>query len=71
MVKVIRNKKGQRSRRASGSSYCGPTALTVLTGKRYDIVEKDLLKEVNHNLKNRGTWRLNLKECLMDKCVEH
>ena len=59
VVEVIRNKKGQRSRRASGSSYCGPTALTVLTGKRYDIVEKDLLKEVNKNLEGRGRWRLN------------
>jgi len=59
VVKVIRNKKGQRSRRASGSSYCGPTALTVLTGKRYDIVEKDLLKEVNKNVKYRGRWQLD------------
>jgi len=56
---VIRNKKGQISKRATGNSYCGPTALTVLTGKRYDIVEKDLLKEVNHNVKNRGTMRLD------------
>ena len=45
VVSLIRNKKGQISKRASGQSYCGPTSLTVLTGKRYDIVEKDLLKE--------------------------
>ena len=59
VVGLIRNKKGQISKRASGQSYCGPTSLTVLTGKRYDIVEKDLLKEVNKNVKYRGTWRLN------------
>ena len=59
VVSLIRNKKGQISKRASGQSYCGPTSLTVLTGKRYDIVEKDLLKEVNKNLEGRGKWRFN------------
>ena len=46
---MIRNKKGQRHKNPNGQSWCGPTALTVLTGKRYDIVEKDLLKYVNKN----------------------
>ena len=50
----IRNKKGRRHHNPNGQSWCGPTALTVLTGKRYDIVEKDLLKHANQG----GTMRL-------------
>ena len=55
--KPIRNKKGRRHHNPKGQSWCGPTALTVLTGKRYDIVEKDLLKEINKH--KRGTWNIN------------
>ena len=50
----IRNKKGRRHHNPNGQSWCGPTALTVLTGKRYDMVEKDLLKHANQG----GTMRL-------------
>lgn len=56
--KAVRNKKGRRHPNPNGTSWCGPTALTVLTGKRYDIIEKDLLKAVN---KNKSTGGFNLR----------
>tara|TARA_R110002110_G_scaffold325740_1_gene537636 strand:- start:217 stop:759 length:543 start_codon:yes stop_codon:yes gene_type:complete len=56
--KAVRNKKGRRHPNPNGTSWCGPTALTVLTGKRYDIIEKDLLKRINkHRNKPRFDWR--------------
>lgn len=56
--KPVRNKKGRAHKNPNGTSWCGPTALTVLTGKRYDIIEKDLLRAVN---KNKSTGGFNLR----------
>tara|TARA_R100001530_G_scaffold87193_1_gene60722 strand:- start:249 stop:791 length:543 start_codon:yes stop_codon:yes gene_type:complete len=55
--KPVRNKKGRRHKNPNGTSWCGPTALTVLTGKRYDIIEKDLLKLAN-KYKSSGGFNL-------------
>ena len=52
--KPVRNKKGRAHKNPNGTSWCGPTALTVLTGKRYDIIEKDLLRAVNKNKSTGG-----------------
>ena len=50
--KPVRNRKGYAHPNPNGTSWCGPTALTVLTGKRYDIIEKDLLsKKANKHRK--------------------
>ena len=56
---MIRNKKGQRHPNPNGQSWCGPTALTVLTGKRYDIIEQDLLKRKNRHGKGRYVFTWN------------
>ena len=41
---MARNKKGNLSKNPNGSNYCGPSALTVLTGRTYESVEKTILK---------------------------
>jgi|TARA_R100000049_G_C1929438_1_gene73517 hypothetical protein len=41
---IKRNRKGRADFNENGKSYCGPLTLTVITGRRYDIVEKHILK---------------------------
>ena len=57
--KPVRNRKGYAHPNPNGTSWCGPTALTVLTGKRYDIIEQDLLKRKNRHGKGRFVFTLN------------
>ena len=51
-----RHKKGTVCKNPNGGTWCGPAVITVLTGKRYDIVEKDLLKTENKRRANSGKW---------------
>ena len=45
MTKTTRNPKGNVDHPSSGrSGYCGPAAVTCIAGKKYDIVEKEMLK---------------------------
>ena len=45
MTKTTRNLKGNVDRPSSGrQGYCGPAAVTCIAGKKYDIVEKEMLK---------------------------
>ena len=39
-----RNKKGNLSKNPNGHSFCGPAALTVLTGRTYESVVKSIRK---------------------------
>ena len=41
---MARNRKGNLSKNPNGSNFCGPSALTVLTGRTYESVEKTILK---------------------------
>jgi hypothetical protein len=53
MTKTTRNLKGNVDTPSSGrQGYCGPAAVTCITGKRYDIVEKEMLKLWNSELKH-------------------
>ena len=68
--KPVRNRKGRRHHNPKGQSWCGPTALTVLTGKRYDIIEKDLLKRINnHRNKPRFDWKTGQRKHFESKQV--
>jgi len=41
---MARNRKGNLSKNPNGTNFCGPSALTVLTGRTYESVEKTILK---------------------------
>ena len=64
--KPVRNRKGYAHPNPNGTSWCGPTALTVLTGKRYDIIEKDILsKKANKKKKYiRGMYNHEMGNAL-------
>tara|TARA_R100000458_G_C8277467_1_gene252991 strand:+ start:4160 stop:4972 length:813 start_codon:yes stop_codon:yes gene_type:complete len=53
MTKTTRNRKGRVDVPADGRDpYCGPAAITCITGKKYDIVEKELCKVYNKKIKH-------------------